>query len=98
MSRRDVLAFPKPTRLKSRAYLDWVRRQPCLVDYVVAQAHHSQSRGAGGSDYRAVPLCHVHHQEFHRLGRVSFESKHRLDLQDEVIRLLEMFISGSSER
>lgn len=90
----DVLAFPKPSRLKSRAYLNWIRRQPCLVDYVVAQAHHTTSVGSGGSDFRTVPLCHRCHRELHRMGQQSFEAKHRLDLAEAVIRLLETFISA----
>lgn len=92
-----VLAFPKPVRMKDRAYLDWIRRQPCLVDYVVAQAHHTRSVGAGGSDFRSVPLCHNHHRKLHRMGRSSFEEKHRLDLNEEVIRLLETYISARGE-
>lgn len=91
---RDVLAFPKPSRLQNRTYLDWIRRQPCLIDHVVAQAHHTTSRGAGGSDFRAVPLCHAHHREFHRLGKLRFEEKHRVDLVEEILRLLETFIAS----
>jgi len=94
---RDVLAFPKPVRLKDKAYVAWIRRQPCLVDYVVAEAHHTVTRGAGGSDYRSVPLCIRHHKEAHRMGRASFEAKHRLDFTEEVIRLLEIFISARGE-
>jgi len=93
----NTLAFPKPVRLKDKDYLAWIRRQPCLVDYVVAEAHHTTSRGAGGSDYRSIPLCLRHHKEAHRLGRVSFELKHRLDFREEVIRLLEIFISARGE-
>lgn len=94
---RDVLAFPKPVRLKDKDYLAWVRRQPCLVDYVVAEAHHTVTRGAGGSDYRSVPLCFRHHKECHRVGRSSFEARHRLDFTEEVIRLMEIFISARGE-
>lgn len=94
---RDVLAFPKPSRLQSPGYLAWIRRQPCLVDYVVAQAHHSITRGRGGSDYRCVPLCVRHHNEVHRMGSTSFEAKYRLDFMEEVIRLLEIFISARGE-
>lgn len=91
---RDILAFPKPSRLQNKPYLDWVRRQPCLVDHVVAQAHHTTSIGARGSDFRAVPLCHSHHREFHRLGRTRFEALHRLNIVEEILRLLETYISA----
>ncbi len=93
----SVQAFPKPIRLKDKDYVAWVRSRPCLVDYVVAHAHHTISIGAGGSDYRTVPLCHMHHRELHRVGRSTFETRHRLDLTEEVLRLMEMYISARGE-
>jgi hypothetical protein len=92
-----VQAFPKPVRLKDKSYLAWVRRQPCLVDYVVAEAHHTVSRGAGGSDYRSVPLCIRHHKEVHRMGREAFQVKYRLDFGEEIVRLMEIFISARGD-
>jgi hypothetical protein len=94
---RDVLTFPKPQRLRHKGYIAWIRRQPCLIDRAPAQAHHSTSVGAFGSDLRAVPLCHRHHQELHRMGRVRFEEKYRLDLTEEILSLLERYISARGE-
>lgn len=94
---RQPLAFPKPNRLKNPDYLAWIRRQPCLVDHVVAQAHHTMSRGAGGSDYRSVPLCPQHHRECHRRGGSWFQETYRLDFTEEVIRLMETYLSALKE-
>jgi len=89
-----VPAFPKPTRRKDPGYLDWVRMQPCLACGVAAHAHHTVTKGAGGSDYRTVPLCFKHHTELHGRGAVWFEEEYIVDLQEEVIRLLESYIAG----
>src|ERR1043166_8837867 len=94
---RYVPALPKPSRVQSKTYLDWVRRRPCLICGSVSQAHHSISKGARGSDFRAIPLCANHHRELHRLGRSTFEERYRLDVTEEILRLLETYISGRGE-
>ena len=96
---RTVPAFPKPLRRQAPEYLRWIRLQPCLVDHVVAQAHHTTAGGVGtkGSDYRTVPLCWRHHGELHRLGPDSFQEKYGLDFQEEIIRLLERYVSALEE-
>ena len=38
-------------------------------------------------DMWAVPLCHDHHAEAHRIGHKSFERKYRLDLRGSAIGL-----------
>jgi hypothetical protein len=92
-----ALMFPKPVRKTDPQYIKWVRRQPCLVDHVAANAHHTTAKGAGGSDYRCVPLCPRHHNELHRIGRLTFQHKHNLDFSEEIIRLLEMYVSAISK-
>ena len=87
-------AFPKPVRLKDRGYLAWVRRRPCIGCGARSQAHHTVTKGAGGSDFRTVPVCWKHHQELHRKGPAWFEEEYMVDIQDEVIRLLESYIAG----
>jgi hypothetical protein len=93
---REVLAFPKPMRLQDRGYLRWIRQQPCLIDHVQADAHHVDVGGVGtkGSDYRTLPLCRRCHREAHTLGRRRFEERHRLDMREEIIRLLETYLSA----
>lgn len=92
----DVPAFPKPIRLEDADYLRFIRRQPCLIDHVAAEAHHVDVGGIGTkcSDYRTVPLCRIHHECVHRIGRETFENRFSVDLAAEQIRYLEMYVSA----
>lgn len=69
-----ALAFPKePTRKRSKAHLQFIGAQPCLVcQQTPVDAHHkfAQQRALGRkvSDEFAVPLCRIHHQDLHRHG------------------------------
>jgi len=48
----------------------------------VADAHHMVSRGAGGADAEnVVPLCRVHHSEFHQMGVNTFQLHYNVDLR-----------------
>ncbi len=92
-----ALAFPKPKRQQDSAYLDWIRLQPCLIDRAAAQAHHTVPVGAGGSDYRTLPFCPRHHAELHRIGPRTFEVRYRIDLIEEVLRHLELYLAALRE-
>lgn len=62
----------KPSRVIDERYLDYVRTLPCLLcQGIPSEAHHIQSRGAGGSDRGTVPLCRRHHQQVHRQGKTK---------------------------
>lgn len=91
---RQPLAFPKPTRLKSPPYLAWIRQQHCLGCGAQAQAHHTTSKGSGGSDFRSVPLCWRCHRELHHRGGSWFQEKYHVDFTEEVIRLMETYLSA----
>lgn len=71
------LAIPKEKRIRDKAHLAFVGRQPCLVcGRTPAHAHHlrfAQARGMGlkVSDEYTVPLCSVHHDALHRTGDES---------------------------
>ncbi|UQR65393.1 ERF family protein [Bradyrhizobium sp. C-145] len=77
-SRADLqgqLAFPKePARKRSKAHLQFVRTQPCLIcKQTPCDPHHvkfAQPRSLGRkvSDEFTVPLCRAHHQQLHRKG------------------------------
>ena len=88
-----ILAFPKPSRLKSPAYLAWIKAQQCLICTLKAEPQHTKTRAAGGSDYRALPFCRRHHQQCHNLGVVSFQKKFSIDFQEEIIRHLEIYLA-----
>jgi 5-methylcytosine-specific restriction endonuclease McrA len=50
---------PKKERLVDKAYLAWIRTRECVVCGAPApsEPHHVISRGAGGSDHFAIPVC-----------------------------------------
>lgn len=75
-----VLAFPKPERMRSPAYLAWVRTLPCCACQATApsEPHHVRTKAAGGSDWDTVPLCRVCHSEAHLRGLRRFAQQHGL--------------------
>ena len=74
-------ALPKPERHRVPKYLKWVRTQPCCICLGLGiHAHHLSTRGAGGSDYTAVPLCFKHHHEIHILGDRTFGDHYAVNL------------------
>jgi ERF superfamily len=71
---KSGLAIPEPRRVRDKAHVKFVSRQPCLVcGRHPADAHHlrfAQQRALGRkvSDEFTVPLCRGHHRELHRCG------------------------------
>jgi len=103
---RPVLAFPKPVRMEDRDYLRFIRRQPCILTGTAAEAAHIIPPGFGKtgskvSDYRTVALSAALHwkgrKSLHALGREKFEALHKVDLDLEQVRFLEMYISALKE-
>jgi DNA recombination protein Rad52 len=68
------LAFPKENRIRDKAHLAFVAREPCLVcGRRPAQAHHIRfaqpsALGLKVSDEFTVPLCNGHHDSLHQTG------------------------------
>ena len=71
---KGALAFPEPRRVRDKAHLRYLAKQPCLVcGRSPCDPHHlrfAQSRALGrkASDEFTVPLCRGHHRELHRCG------------------------------
>lgn len=89
------MKIPKRKREVDKKYLAWVRSQPCLVRHCPNKsiAHHDPTIGAGGSDYRSLPLCVEHHVPgVHTIGRDTFQLRHNLDFNEERIKLLINYI------
>jgi DNA recombination protein Rad52 len=69
-----ALAIPKEQRLRDRAHLEHVARQPCVIcGRRPTQAHHlrfAQPRAMARkvSDEFTVPLCVGHHDSLHKTG------------------------------
>jgi len=71
---KTVLTLPAPRRIRDRAHVKDVAKQPCLVcGRRPADAHHlrfaqSSTLARKVSDEFTVPLCRGHHREVHRHG------------------------------
>jgi Rad52/22 family double-strand break repair protein len=72
---KSVLTNSEPKRIRCKEHLRFVATQPCIIcGRQPSHAHHlrhAQSRGVGlkVSDEFTVPLCAIHHNEVHRVGR-----------------------------
>lgn len=84
--------YEKPIREVDKDYLKFIRKEPCLITGLKADPHHTVSRGAGGSDYRAVPLNREKHSECENIGIKTFQKKYYLSFDREIIRLLIIYI------
>jgi hypothetical protein len=68
---KTALALPEPRRVRDKAHINFICKQPCLVcGRQPADAHHLRfaqhpALGRKVSDEFTVPLCRVHHREVH---------------------------------
>ncbi len=86
----------KPRRVQDEGYLNFVRSSRCAVvgcHAFAIDAHHTITRGAGGSDYSAIPVCRSHHSELHHIGRARFESEYGISLAAVNARLLGEYLA-----
>ncbi len=60
-----VVPLAKPSREVAPDHLEFVRALPCCMCGAPApsEAHHVESRGARGSDFYAIPVCHDCHDK-----------------------------------
>ena len=71
----EGVAVPKSPPVRSRGYLDWIRRQPCACcdRRAPSEASHHVEPGHGStsaktSDLRCLPLCRECHRQYHQHG------------------------------
>ena len=80
---------PKQKRQTDKAYLKYIRQQPCLVSNHECLGdityHHTMGKMF---DYLTVPLCVLHHTQCHAIGKQTFQDKYEIDFSVEIIRLL----------
>lgn len=85
-------------------YLSYIRELPCVVcnmflnGELKSDAHHIKAIGMGRNrkkmsenqhiEHGVVPLCRLHHQEFHNIGITEFEKKNNINLWKDCYRLL----------
>jgi hypothetical protein len=80
---------------RNMAFREWIRGLRCVACPETAtnhpermDAHHVKTRGAGGRDEgNLAPLCWMHHNELHGIGRDSFAEKFGVDLSAVAARL-----------
>ena len=83
----------KPQREVDKKYLEYIKTLPCIMSGEHRCAgdvvpHHTKTRGSGGSDYLAVPMCCAIHAEVHTIGKRSFERKYNIDFRDYITKSL----------
>jgi hypothetical protein len=83
---------PKKKRVESKDYLSFIRKNACSIcASFPVDADHLKTRGSGGSDFDAVPLCRTHHMERHRRGLRMFQIKYQVDLWQRADELRKRF-------
>ena len=88
--------------MKKKRYGDyhkWVNGQTCIISHcpLPGVGHHVKTVGAGGEDWaNEVPLCGIHHNEVHTIGRKTFEAKYRINLSAKAEELSYKYINPSS--
>lgn len=53
----------------------------------LADPHHVKTKGSGGGDDQVAPLCRIHHDLCHLIGRHTFQRVWRVDLNAEAARV-----------
>jgi hypothetical protein len=104
MSWESIVAF-KEINHRSEEYLQFIREQACLVcGTSPCDPHHLNFKGnqSGGmglktSDYRTIPLCRIHHNEYHNVGKITFADRHSLDLKMEIIKHIERYMTRGDD-
>ena len=78
------------------SYIEFIKAKPCLVCGTIGvDAHHLEAIGMGNNrnkeskkDYSCVPLCRVHHQEYHTIGVNGFQEKYGFNIWRDAFNLL----------
>lgn len=86
----------KTKTLRSEKYLKFVRLLPCAICKTMdgIEAHHISTGGMAmkGSDLQTVPLCRLHHAEYHQFGKETFWQRHNADRWEVVAKTLELYV------
>jgi hypothetical protein len=77
--RTSSRSLPKLSLTRDPKYLEHVRGRPCCICGALPpnDAHHFGPRGMGqkADDRRTVPLCRIHHDEWHTRGAIGPRSQ-----------------------
>jgi len=82
-------------RTTDEDFLEYTRQQKCAVclDRPPNDPHHLTSRGAGGSDLTAIPLCRDCHRRYHDIGHDEFQNHRSIDLWKQAHRHLRRYLT-----
>lgn len=72
--------FAKPKRIVNKELIEAVKLTPCVAcGQRPSDVHHVTTRGAGGHDLpnNLMPLCHMHHVEWHKKGPTTMIKKYK---------------------
>lgn len=79
--------------IRDEKHLAWIRTLPCSISHCRRRSEACHTGGHGISqkapDRRAIPLCPLHHKEYHRIGRRKFELSYELDIEGLIAKLNE---------
>lgn len=74
------MTYPKSVRTSDRGLLDSYHGQRCSVcgKSPPSDPSHIRSRGSGGPDekWNLMPMCRIHHTEWHKIGSITFMKKY----------------------
>jgi hypothetical protein len=80
---------------RSTKYLNHVRSLPCCICGEKAEAHHmGGGMGIKGPDLHAIPLCRLHHSEYHYFGQDTFWDRHNMDKWKMIVDTLTEYVEG----
>lgn len=93
----ENMMFPKPETFRSKKYLKYIESLDCCVDHLCegdVVAHHTECGGKAlkGNDLLSIPLCHKHHDEHDRIGKVTFYEDNNIDKWEIIARCLADYI------
>ena len=86
---------PKQQKHINKDYLTWIKTKQCLICAYPApiDAHHVwNSGGKHGNDYLTIPLCRLHHTDYHAHGVDTFAINHNIDYWHEIVNRLSQYI------
>lgn len=87
LRKRPKMGVRVSDKVVSPGHCAWVRsRYECAIASKhtcigPVEAHHVESRGAGGDDSQVVPLCSGAHQDGHTIGWTTFAKTYSVDLE-----------------
>ena len=95
---RMTAGIPKPHTKRCARYLRWIRTLGCVVCGKRSEAAHVGPHGLSirTDDWRALPICHHHHQTAREsltaLGHEKFGEFYGLNMLDQVIQHLMRYL------